>query len=98
MEGPLSSLLILSKSFNKHRRHRQISFLVFQFLIKVFSLQMSVPITTTVVSSNPARDDVLDATLYDICYSLSVTCGRSVDFPGYSGFVHHDIQMYLKYC
>ena len=42
----------------------------------------SMPITTNVVSSNPAQASLLDTTLCDtVCYV--VTCGRSVGFfPG----------------
>jgi hypothetical protein len=44
----------------------------------------SVPIITDVVSSNPAQGKV-----YNIMwYRLSVTCGRSGVFSGYSGFLH----------
>jgi hypothetical protein len=42
MEGPLSSLLILSRSVDKHGRHRQFLFLVCQFL-KVFSFETAWP-------------------------------------------------------
>jgi len=44
----------------------------------------SVPITTDVVISNLDQGEV-----YNIMWwSLSVTWGRSVVFPGYSGFLH----------
>jgi hypothetical protein len=36
MEGPLCILLILSRSINKHGRHRQLLFLIGRFL-KIFS-------------------------------------------------------------
>jgi len=45
----------------------------------------SVPITTDVVSSNPTQ---ARCTGYNIMWSLSVTCGRSVVFSWYSGFLH----------
>jgi len=46
----------------------------------------SVPITTKVVSSNP---DQARCIRYNIMWScLSVTCGRSVVFSGYYGFLH----------
>ena len=44
----------------------------------------SVPIITDVVSSNPSQGEV-----YNIMwYRLSVTCGRTGVFSGYSGFLH----------
>ena len=47
----------------------------------------SVPITTNIVTSNPAHGEV-----YNIMWSsLSVTCRRSVVFSGQSGFHHHNI-------
>ena len=47
---------------------------------------VSVPITPTVVSSNPVQ---ARCTRYNIMWlSLSVTCGRLVVFSGYSGFLH----------
>jgi len=45
----------------------------------------SMPITTNVVSSNPAHDEVYSIQHYVI--SLSVTYGRLVDFSGYYGFL-----------
>ena len=45
----------------------------------------SVAITTNVVSSNPAHDEVYLIQHYVI--SLSVTYGRSVDFSGYYDFL-----------
>jgi hypothetical protein len=46
----------------------------------------SVPITTNVVSLNPTQTE---CTHYNIMWlSLSVTCGRSVVFSGYSCFLH----------
>jgi hypothetical protein len=47
----------------------------------------SVPITTDVVSSDPAQGEV---------YNMSVTCGRSVVFTGYSGFLHDITEILLK--
>jgi len=57
---------------------------------------MVIGFTTTCVSSayhhysceleSPALRGVLDATLF-----LSVTCGGSMVFTGYSGFLHYDI-------
>jgi hypothetical protein len=45
-----------------------------------------VSITTNIVSSNPAQER---CTRYNIMWeSLSVTCGRSVVFSRYSGFLH----------
>jgi len=41
----------------------------------------SVPITTNVVSSNPVHGEVYSTQNY-VCYSLSVTCDRSVVFTG----------------
>jgi hypothetical protein len=49
MEGPLSRLLISSRSVNKHGRHRQ-----FLFLIGLFKKNFS---SETVVSSNPGRGE-----------------------------------------
>ena len=43
----------------------------------------SVPITTNVVNSNPVHGEVYSIQHYVI---LSMTCGRSIVFSGYSGF------------
>jgi hypothetical protein len=53
-----------------------------------------VPITTYVVSSNPALRGVLDTTLCDSF--LSVTCDRSVVFSGSSGFLHDITEILWK--
>ena len=58
----------------------------------------SVPISTKVASSNPADGEVYSIQLYVI--ELSVTCGRSVVFSGYSVCStnktdHHDIDELL---
>jgi hypothetical protein len=42
MEGPLQRLFILSRSINKHGRHRQFLFLIGRFL-KVFSSETAWP-------------------------------------------------------
>jgi len=47
-----------------------------------YTTTLPVHIATKIVSSNPVHGEV---------YSLSVTCGRSVIFSGYSGFLRHDI-------
>jgi hypothetical protein len=46
----------------------------------------SVPITTNIVSSNPAHDEVYSINV--MLYNLPVTCDRSMVFSGYSGFLH----------
>ena len=46
----------------------------------------SVPITTNIVSSNPAHDEVYSINI--MWYNLPVTCDRSMVFSGYSGFLH----------
>jgi hypothetical protein len=46
----------------------------------------SVPITTNIVSSNPAHDEVYSINI--MLYNLSVTCDRSMVFSGYFGFLH----------
>ena len=46
----------------------------------------SMPITTKVVSSNPAHGEVYLIQHYVL--NLSVTCDMSVVFTGYSGFLH----------
>jgi len=48
--------------------------------------KQSVPITSKVVSSNPAHGKVYSIQHYVI--SLSVTCDNSVDFSRYSRFLH----------
>jgi len=47
----------------------------------------SVPITTKVVSLNPP-DGELYLIQHYVMFILSVTCGRSVVFSEYSGFLH----------
>ena len=48
----------------------------------------SVPIITKVVNSNPDHCEVFWFLIQHYVISLSVTCGRSVVFSGYSGFLH----------
>ena len=47
----------------------------------------SVPITTNIVSSNPAQDELYSIQHYVIKVLLA-TCNRPVVFSGYSGFLH----------
>ena len=55
----------------------------------VLSLQLlmqSVPITTNILSLNPAHVEVYSIQHFVI--NVSVTCGRCVAFSGYPGFLH----------
>ena len=66
-----------------HRRSSDIRCVIYRFS---FLPMQSVPITTNIVSSNPAQ---AGCTRYNIMwYSLSVTSGRSSVFSWYSGFLH----------
>jgi hypothetical protein len=49
-------------------------------------LMQSVPITTNILSLNPAHVEVYSVQHFVI--NLSVTCGKCVVFSGYSGFLH----------
>ena len=51
----------------------------------------TVPIATKVVSSNPIHGKMYSIKHYVI--NLSVTCGRSVVFSGYSGIFHQWIRL-----
>jgi hypothetical protein len=56
-------------------------------MVEYFQLSMqSVHITTKVVSLNPANGKVYSMQHYVL--NLSVTCGGSLVFSGYSGFLH----------